>query len=313
MEKITLFYKYVPIDQPNQIMAWQKKVCQELGLKGRIILATEGINGTLGGSRESIASYEAAMTEHPLFGGIDFKHSPGSVEDFPRLRIVVKDEIVRLDLDKELFNVTGGGAHLTPQQAHELISAKPEDLIILDGRNDYESRIGAFTGAIKPPVQNFRDFPAYIDQQAEQFKDKTVLMYCTGGIRCERASAYLKSKGTAKQVLQISGGIQRYLEQFPDGHFRGKNYVFDARIAMKTNDDILSSCDTCETPYDDYSNCVNMRCNKQILSCDVCTHKFTNTCGERCAELVTTHQVAVRRLARKRSCQAEAPQNLAAE
>ena len=123
-----------------------------------------------------------------------------------------------------------GGKHLTPEETHNLIAQKPNDLVILDARNDYEWRIGAFEGAIKPDIEHFRQFPKFVDDNLEQFKDKQVLMYCTGGIRCERASTYLKEKGVAKNVYQILGGIHRYAEQYPDGFFRGKNYVFDDRI-----------------------------------------------------------------------------------
>lgn len=307
MEKILLFYKYVAIEYPKQVLNWQKKLCAELGLKGRIILAHEGINGTVAGTIEATEQYSKAMLEHPLFGGIDFKESPGYVSDFPRMRIVVKDEIVHLGLDPQALRPEDGGRHLTPQEAHELMSQKPDDLIILDTRNNYESRIGIFKDAIKPDIANFRDFPAYIDQHLEQFKDKTVLMYCTGGVRCERATACLNVKGVAKEVLQIEGGIHRYIEQYPKGHFIGKNYVFDARVAVPVSEDILGTCDTCGVPFDDYSNCINAMCNKQILSCPPCLAQLKNTCSERCSELVRSGSVVIRVINRSRNRQ-DAPQ-----
>jgi predicted sulfurtransferase len=301
MEKILLFYKYVPIEYPKQILNWQKKLCAELGLRGRIILAHEGVNGTVAGALEATDRYKQAMLEHPLFAGMDIKESPGYTSDFPRMRIVIKNEIVNLGLDPQVIKPENGGRHLTPQQAHDLMDKKPDDLVILDGRNNYESRIGIFEGAVKPNIDNFRDFPAYIDNHADTFKDKTVLMYCTGGIRCERASAYLKSKGVTKEVLQIEGGIHRYIEQYPNGHFKGKNYVFDARVAVKVTDDILGTCDMCDVPFDDYTNCINAMCNKQILSCPSCLAQLKNTCSERCAELVRSGRVVVRVINRSRN------------
>jgi len=292
--KILLFYKYVDIKYPKQIEKWQRQLANDLGLTGRVILATEGINATLGGTDENTERYKAIMSDHPLFGGIDFKESEGGSDNFPRLRIVIKNEIVNLGIQPEDLKAQDGGKHLTPAQAHAMLTNRPQDLVVLDGRNAYESRIGEFTDSIKPPIKNFRDFPAYIDNNAELFKDKQVLMHCTGGIRCERASAYLKQKGIAKEVYQIEGGIQRYTEQFPDGYFRGKNYVFDNRVAVKINDDILGTCDICEQPYDEYTNCMNAACNKHFIGCPACVKRLNDCCSIVCHELVARKEVAVR-------------------
>jgi predicted sulfurtransferase len=294
MGKILLFYKYIDIDKPEAIMAWQRELCQALGLKGRIIIAHEGINGTVGGTIEATERYKQAMLNHELFNDVDFKESNGGAEYFPKLQIKVKNEIVCLRLDTQEVSYKNAGKHLTPKEAHKLIESSPEDLVVLDGRNNYESKIGTFENAITPDINNFRDFPEYIDKNLDQFKDKQVLMFCTGGIRCERASAYLKLKGIAKDVYQIKGGIHRYTEEFPDGYFRGKNYVFDARIAMKVTDEILAQCEVCCTIYDEYTNCVNAECNKQIIVCQTCIKTYHNTCSEKCLNLVKASQVNVR-------------------
>jgi predicted sulfurtransferase len=294
MSKIILFYKYIDIQYPEQIQKWQMRLCQELGLRGRIILAHEGINATVGGSDEAIQSYKQAMENHELFGGIDFKESEGGAQNFPRLRIVVKKEIVRLDLDPTQVSAKDGGVHLTPAQVHQLLTEKPEDLLILDGRNLYEAEIGAFKDAIKPEINTFREFPTYVDTNLEQFKDKQVLMYCTGGIRCERASSYLKSKKVTKQVYQLSGGIHRYIEQFPEGFFRGKNYVFDSRISVKANDDVVSVCLICSIPCNEYTNCFNAACNKQFVACAPCLVTLNNCCKPACFELVRENKVPLR-------------------
>jgi predicted sulfurtransferase len=299
MGKILLFYKYVDIVYPEQIRKWQHRVCSALGLKGRVIIAHEGINGTVGGNPDALELYKKEMFTHSLFTDIDFKESEGGKDFFPRMRIVVKQEITHLGLDPQKIRAADGGQHLTPEETHRLLSNPPENLVILDARNEYESRIGAFTNAIKPPIQYFREFPGFVDEHLDDFKDKEVLMYCTGGIRCERASSYLKSKNAAKKVYQIQGGIHRYAEQFPDGFFRGKNYVFDGRIAVKVNDDILSTCEHCHLPYDEFTNCINASCNKQFIVCPSCTVKTSETCSATCQTLVTEKKVTIRIKPRK--------------
>jgi len=294
MGKILLFYKYIAIEYPKQLLKWQRKICTDLGLKGRIILGHEGINGTLGGTVKNIEHYKTIMDNHQLFKGIDFKESPGGADNFPKLSIVAKDEIVNLGQDPKKITPKDGGIHLTPQQVHELLNNKPEDLVILDARNKGESDVGTFKDAITPNTKHFRELPEYIDNNLDQFKDKQVLMYCTGGIRCERATTYLKTKNVAKEVYQIEGGIHRYVEQFPEGHFRGKNYVFDSRVTVCVNDDILGSCGICSTSCDEYINCLNALCNKHFICCNTCLKQYNNTCGATCMELVRDKKVQVR-------------------
>jgi predicted sulfurtransferase len=291
---ILLFYKYIHIQDPIAIQTWQKKLCKQLGLTGRILLAHEGINGTVGGSDQATQEYIAAMNQHPLFGEIDFKTAAGGAHAFPRMKISVKREIVHLGIDPQALTVAETAQHLTPAQTHELLQNPPQDLVVLDGRNNYEAAVGKFAGAITPDIRYFRQFPEYVDHNLDQFKDKTVLMYCTGGIRCERASAYLEQKKVAKKIYQVQGGIHRYIEQYPDGFFRGKNYVFDQRITLKVNDDVLSSCLHCKNPNDDYMNCLNALCNKHFTCCTDCAQQFANTCSERCQNLVASKQVAQR-------------------
>ena len=294
MGTILLYYKYVFIEYPERILKWQKKLCADLGLKGRIIIAHEGINGTVGGSQENIEVYKQVMRKNPLFEDVEFKESAGAADQFPRMRVVVKNEVVHLGLDTKKISAAQGGTHLTPQEAHALIAQGGKDLVILDARNNFESAIGTFKNAITPDIDHFRQLPDYLDSNVEQFKDKEVLMFCTGGIRRERASAYLKSKGVARSVSQIKGGIHCYVEQFPDGFFRGKNYVFDGRIAVKVNEDILGRCGICAAPCDEYTNCLNATCNDHFICCQDCLKKFGNTCSQTCMELLQSKQVAPR-------------------
>lgn len=286
MGTILLFYKYVDIEYPINIQKWQKELCSRLGLTGRIILAHEGINGTVGGTEQATAEYIKAVSEHPLFGNIDFKTADGGSHAFPKMKIVVKNEIVNLGVDPTKLTVKDGGKHLTPEQVHELLTNPPQDLVILDTRNNYESAVGTFQGSITPDIRYFRQLPQYIDENVDQFKDKTVLMHCTGGVRCERATGYLKQKNVAKEIYQVDGGIHRYIEKFPDGFFRGKNYVFDQRITVKANDDVLGSCLHCKKPSDEYYNCLNALCNKHFTSCNDCITSFNKACSQTCQNLL---------------------------
>ena len=295
MGKILLFYKYVDIEQPEIVQTWMRNLCSDLGLTGRIILAEEGINGTVGGSDEAAQQFIIAMSNNPLFTNIDFKDAPGDEHYFPRMKIVIKKEIVHLGIDPKTLRAEQGGKHLTPAETHALLNSKPENLVIIDTRNDYEARVGTIPGSMVPDKKYFREFPEYIDEHLDELKDKQVLMFCSGGIRCERASAYIKEKGVSQEVYQIEGGIHRYIEQFPNGHFRGTYYVFDGRVGVKVNDDIISNCDLCSVPCDFYVNCMNGGCNKQFLGCPTCIQQYAECCSTTCQELTESNQVPLRK------------------
>jgi predicted sulfurtransferase len=297
MVKIIIYYKYINIDSTKDLLDWQKELCSKLNLKGRIIIAKEGINSTLAGDESDIENYKNEMLNHYLFYDLDIKESYGNYNPFPRLSIKIKNEIVNLGIDPELISASNHGEYLTPTQAHEFISKYDEDnSVILDTRNNYESRIGSFQYAIKPNINYFRELPKFIDENEHIFKDKDVLMFCTAGVRCERATSYLKSKNIARNIYHIKGGIQRYIEQYPDGYFRGKNYVFDGRIAVKVTKDVFGKCDHCFIAYDDYSNCINAECNKHILVCNNCKDYYHNTCSKECLYLVENNKVNIRKV-----------------
>lgn len=297
MEKrILLYYKYMCVKNTEKALQEQKELCKRLGLKGRIIIAHEGINGTVAGTRKATQAYINYMNEHELYSDIDFKESivDGSYDYFPKLSVKIRDEIVYLSANNDNVVSENTGVHLTPDQVHELLSNKDDDLLVLDTRNYVEWRVGAFEHAIKPDIHYFRELPEYIDQNLDQFKDKKVLMYCTGGVRCELATAYLKTKGVAQEVYQIKGGIHCYVEKYPDGFFRGKNYVFDGRVTVKVNDDILGTCDNCGVACDEYTNCFNAECNRHYISCKKCLKDLNNTCSPECKNLVENDEVIVR-------------------
>ena len=300
-KKIILFYKYVALEDPEKMRQDLLSLCSSLDIKGRIILAREGINGTLCGTFDAVDAYIEACNNMPCFVGIDYKETitQGDDDYFPRLRIVVKNEIVRMGVSPDEVTVKDTGTHLTPEQFHEELKNNRDSIVLLDGRNNYEAAIGRFEGAIVPDIKYFRDYPAYIDENRELFEGKKVLMYCTGGIRCERASAYLKVKDIAQDVYQLEGGIHRYIEQFPDGFFRGKNYVFDDRITVRVNSDVLGNCALCAVACDVYANCMNASCNKHFICCSDCLVQLANTCSEKCQALVRDNLVPIRPLRRQ--------------
>lgn len=203
MGKIIIFYKYIDIKNPEALVKEQRSLCQSLDLKGRILIAHEGINATLGGPDEAIEQYKNNLRTHALLADVDIKETLGEADHFPKLKVIFKKEIVCLRLDPQEVNAKDAGEALTPQEVHALMEESPQDLVILDARNKYESRIGAFKNAITPDINNFRDFPEYIDRNLEQFKDKQVLMYCTAGVRCERATAYLKKNMWLKRSIRL--------------------------------------------------------------------------------------------------------------
>lgn len=285
MGTVLLYYHYVEIDDPKAVKIAQVDFCKKNNLTGRIIIASEGINGTLGGSNEATRAYIDWMNQQDNFKTMPFKTSPGGAECFPRLSIKIKNEIVHIGLDKKEFNFKDAAPHLSPEEFHQAIAQADENTLIIDNRNGYEARVGTFKGSIIPPIKYFREFPEYIDKHLDEFKDKKVLMFCTGGIRCERASAYMKKKGI-NTVYQLHGGIHEYLNKYPDGFFRGLNYVFDSRLSIKTNDDILGSCDICQKPSEDFTNCLNASCNSHFIGCPSCIEKHEGNCSAQCQQLI---------------------------
>ncbi|TMW59402.1 hypothetical protein Poli38472_004471 [Pythium oligandrum] len=274
---VVLYYKYVRIaETEEQLTAFVQEheaLCASLELTGRVRIALEGINGTLGGTDANIHAYVRHMQQSTLFQDVDWKLSASSVSPFPELQVRRVQEIVALVLPDEQCDPSNGGVHLTPEEFHqEQENCAPEDYALIDVRNDYEYNIGHFQGAMNPKTRCFRNFPEWVRTELPVLQEKQkILMYCTGGIRCEKASAYLKHLGL-ENVYQLQGGIHRYLERFPDGgRFQGKNFVFDQRVAMASTDpSVAGKCDQCATPYDVVSGVRCVYCRTHVLLCDAC-------------------------------------------
>ncbi|XP_044295449.1 thiosulfate sulfurtransferase/rhodanese-like domain-containing protein 2 isoform X2 [Varanus komodoensis] len=293
--QVLLYYCYCEVADPGGLCEWQKALCQHLHLTGKVRIASEGINGTVGGSRVATGLYIDAMLSHPLFKGTlmkeDFKTSAGGAHCFPDLRIGVFEEIVPMGINPEKVSYKETGIHLTPREFHIEVekylsrgSQAQVDTILLDCRNFYESKIGHFQGSLAPDIRKFSYFPAYVDENLELFRGKRVLMYCTGGIRCERGSAYLKSKGICKGVYHLKGGIHKYLEEFPDGFYRGKLFVFDERYAISSNSDVIAACRYCGTLWDQYRLCSTQPCRQLVLTCPRCQMRGLTACCPLCQQ-----------------------------
>ena len=277
IEKIILYYGFTPIADPDAVRLWQRTLCESLGLKGRIIISQDGINGTLGGDMDALKRYVKITKEYPGFRKIDFKWSEGKAADFPKLRIRVRDEIVTFGAPGELKvddkGVIGGGKHLTPQQVNDLVAERGDDVAFFDGRNAFEAKIGKFKNAIVPDVETTRDFVNELDSgKYDHLKDKPIVTYCTGGIRCEVLSSLMKNRGF-NEVYQIKGGIVRYGEAFGDkGLWEGSLYVFDKRMNVDFTDEAktIGTCQRCDAPTSQFHNCPNLLCRELTLLCDDC-------------------------------------------
>lgn len=279
MQKIILYYKFVPVRDPDAVRMWQRALCEKLNLRGRILISEHGINGTLGGDLKDLKSYAKEIKSFDPFKKMVFKWSDGKREDFPKLVVKVRPEIVTFGAADEIKvnenGIVGGGTRLKPADVHKLLEER-DDVVFLDGRNKREAAVGKFKDAIVPSVERTRDFKREIEKpKYDAIKDKPVVTYCTGGIRCEVLSALMKNRGF-KEVYQVDGGIVKYGEVYGDkGLWEGSLYVFDERLTIKFSDDAedIGECIHCQTKTSHYANCANVKCNHHMLVCEACSDK----------------------------------------
>jgi UPF0176 protein len=284
LQKIILYYGFAPVADPVAVKLWQRTLCESLGLKGRILISKHGINGTLGGDLDALKKYVRQTKEFEGFGKIDFKYSSGSAEDFPRLSVKVRKELVAFTTPDEIVieksGVLNGGKHLKPHQVNELVAERGDDVVFFDGRNAFEAKIGRFKNAVVPDVQTTHDFVAELESgKYDHLKDKPIVTYCTGGIRCEILSAVMLNRGF-KEVYQIEGGIVRYGEKFKDkGLWQGSLYVFDKRMTVNFSDqaEVIGECEVCEGKTSNYVNCSNLACKDLVLLCESCVQEPENS------------------------------------
>lgn len=277
MQKILLYYKFTPIADPEVLRLWQRALCEKLNLKGRILISKHGINGTVGGDLDSLKAYVKETKQFAGFKDTVFKWSNGERDHFPRLSIKVRDEIVAFGAADELKvdekGVVGGGKHLKPEEVHQLVEEKGEDVVFFDGRNAYEAKVGKFKNAVVPDTRTSKDFIAELESgKYDDIKDKPVVTYCTGGIRCEILSSLMKNRGFS-DVYQMDGGIVKYGEKYgDDGLWEGSLYVFDDRMGMEFSDHakVIGECIHCGEPTSNYENCALKSCNDLVLICETC-------------------------------------------
>ncbi len=267
---VILFYCFVDITDPQALVDAHKIKATELGLKGRLLVAEEGINGTFEGTPEAVRAYTAFLKSDPRFAHILVKESAGTGHAFPRLTIKVRKEVVtlgagRFDVAKETAPELAVG---DLQKWYE----SGEDFVVLDLRNDYEIASGRFDKTVDPGLANFRDLPGKLES-LKDLKDKKVVTVCTGGIRCEKATCLLKREGFS-DVYQLKDGIHTYMQQYPGEHFKGTLFVFDDRMTTRVvpteNISIVGTCTFCNTQTEQYCNDDSVRPSRKILCCDAC-------------------------------------------
>jgi len=295
---VLLYYRYIPVADTAAYHAKHRALCEELELRGRIIVGREGINGTVSGTLEDTNRYMEVMLADPLTAGMEFKVDPAEGHVFPKLSIKVRKEIVTMGLpgEADIDPNTLTGERLSPREFYEAM--QEDDVVVIDGRNDYEAELGRFKNAICPPIRSFRDFPEWLRENAPNLRGRKVLTYCTGGIRCEKLSGYLRKEGFDR-VYQLDGGIVKYGKdpEVRGRDFEGLCYVFDERVGVEVNHTetrkVITRCRYCRVEEPRYGNCRWPDCNEQIFVCPDCRGTHGLFCGDACREAAVAAGIPV--------------------
>jgi UPF0176 protein len=281
------FYRYVIIEDAHQLRDELYEEWSSMQVFGRTYLAKEGINAQMSVPEHHWEEFLLRLQARKIFENMPIKKA---VEDdgksFYKLKLKVRKKIVADGLDDGTFDVTNVGRHLTAKEFNEAL--KDPNSIVIDMRNHYESEVGHFEGAVCPEVDTFREELPEVEKILEGHKGKKVLLYCTGGIRCEKASAYFRHKGY-EDVNQLHGGIIDYIRQVKaeglENQFKGKNFVFDERLGERISEDIIAECHQCGKPCDDHTNCANDDCHLLFIQCKECAEKYQGCCTPECQEI----------------------------
>ncbi|MGR3912889.1 MAG: rhodanese-related sulfurtransferase [Candidatus Rhabdochlamydia sp.] len=281
---VLAYYNFTPLEDPAHDVVRHKKFFLTRDIRSRIYISHEGINGQMSASLQAAEEYMEWMRNDPRFKDTEFKIHSWHEHCFPRQTVKLKTQLVALDYPADLSQT---GTHLSPEEWKNMLASKDEETILIDVRNQYEWDIGHFEGAELPQLNTFREFPDYVDalKETKDPKKTKVMMYCTGGIRCELYSALMKAKGF-DEVYQLQGGIIKYGMEEGVDHWRGKLFVFDDRLSVPISEnhpeEIISHCHTCHALSDMYFNCANMDCNNLFLACHSCAEKEKGCCSKTC-------------------------------
>ena len=285
--RVLLYYKYQTIEDPESFVAEHLEYCKSIGLKGRVLVAENGFNGTVSGTIEQTQKYMDFVHSLPGFEDVWFKIDEADGYAHRKMHVRTRPEIVSLKLDEEVDHDPRDltATYLSPKEFHDAIL--DEDTVVLDTRNDYEYDLGHFQGALRPDIRNFRELPQWVLENKERFMDKKVVMYCTGGIRCDKFSGWMMKEGFAQEIGQLHGGIDTYGKdpEVQGALWEGKMYVFDDRIAVpinRVNPSIVGKDYFDGSPCERYVNCGNPECNEQILCSEENEAKFVRGCSSKC-------------------------------
>lgn len=284
MYSVLAFYQFSPIEDPKGEIKKQKEFLKNRDYTARVYISEQGVNGQMSLLKEDADAYMEWMHSRPEFKDLYFKVHPYHEQVFPRKTIKYRKQLVAIDRELDLNN---RGEHVSPQKWKELLESENTPLMI-DVRNDYEWQVGHFEGAELPKCESFREFNEYTEKLAQRVnpKDTPVMMYCTGGIRCELYSSLLKEKGF-DTVYQLDGGVINYGLEVGSKHWLGKLFVFDDRLAVpisKEETKVIGRCHHCNKESEDYYNCANMDCNTLFLCCKECLSEFGGCCQTSCKE-----------------------------
>ncbi len=268
--QVLLFYKYVTIEQPQDYVVQFRALCEKHALLGRALIAEEGINATLEGTLEATEAFVQEWKEDSRFSDVQIKRSPGTGAAFRKLSVKFRNEIVGTKFPQEVDPRVKTAPHITPDELHSLYEKK-DDFVVVDMRNSYEYASGHFANSIDPGMNASRELPEKVEK-LRIHKDKKIITVCTGGIRCEKMSAYLLHEGF-ENVYQLDGGMHTYMEKYPEGYFKGTLFTFDDRMTMDFGGkrEIVGKCKLCNSTTESYQNCSNAECNMLFLICDDCT------------------------------------------
>lgn len=285
--RVTLsFYQYAQIENPQQFRDDLYKAWIELGVFGRVYIAAEGVNAQISVPEQRFEAFKEHVNSIDFLNGVRLNIA---IEDngksFYKLKIKVRPKIVADGLDDSTFDVTKRGTHLNAEEFNQL--TEDPDTIVVDMRNHYESEVGYFENAIVPDVETFREALPTVEDMLKNYQDRKIIMYCTGGIRCEKASAYYKHRGF-KNVYQLEGGIIEYARQAEQkglkNKFKGKNFVFDERMGERIGEEIISKCHQCGETCDTHVNCANDACHILFIQCESCAEKYHACCSTKCSD-----------------------------